>query len=311
MNDAVGIVIPVRDRASLIGRCLDSVWAQTRRPLHVVVVDNDSSDTTIDVVREWGERHGAFDKDAALRLEILSEKKPGACAARNLGLRHVDTPYLLFFDSDDEMHPTLVEDAIEAIGDADLVYWRGTVVGLDGKSRPKPFYKGNLLARQIYNCLLSTQLYMARTEVFRRVGGWDEAASAWNDWELGIRIAMSDVKAVALDKELVTIHAQRKSITGTGFLPRRGEWENTLAIIERRVTESGFASAKKVRLRQMLAYRRMILAVQYRKEGDREAAEELLREACSAPVLGRARRALLRLLYHYTLRGGRAAYLLW
>lgn len=305
MTRDVTIVIPVKDREDLIVRCLESVASQTLMPSRVIVVDNGSTDHTVNRVREWSETH------PTLNLELTVEQKPGASAARNRGLRMVDTEYVLFFDSDDEMLPTLLEKAFEAIGDSDLVYWKGKVKGLDGKTYLKPFYADSLMRRQFYNAILSSQLFMARTSLIREVGCWEEKAMVWNDWELGIRIAMSRPKWRALPETLVIIHAQKQSITGSAFSHRTGDWENTLDIVERDICSSELGSHEKKRLLDMLAYRRVVLAALYRREGAADKGLMLLKNALDAPNLNRRKRMLLKIIYHYTSAGGRAAYYLW
>ena len=51
MGGRVSVVIPVLNREDLVTRCLDSVWAQTLRPLDVIVVDNNSTDGSAAAVR--------------------------------------------------------------------------------------------------------------------------------------------------------------------------------------------------------------------------------------------------------------------
>lgn len=300
VKEQVTIVVPVYNREKLIVRCLDSIKSQSWRPLRVIVVDNDSTDSTAERVREWI----LANADSDFRAEILTERKSGASAARNRGLERVESEYTIFFDSDDEMLPGLIESAVSGIGDSDLVYWRGRVINLDGSQIQKPFYRGDLLRRHFYNCLLSTQLYMARTRLFREVGGWNEEAAVWNDWELGVRISLSNPKYESIDKELTLIHAQRESITGTAFSARIGEWEHTLDIVDEDIEQSG-----RKELHRLTAYRRAILSAIYKREGAREAGCKLMKTALRG--LGFFSRLLLRILSYYTEKGGRGAYYFW
>lgn len=296
----MSIVIPVYNRESLVLRCLDSVLSQTHRPLDVIVVDNNSTDSTVQKVKQWAEKN----HDDKLNLKILTQPVPGASAARNLGLGHVRTDYTIFFDSDDEMHPALVSEALEAIGDAQLIYWKASIVDTNGKRHERPFHSDNLLMREFVNSQLSTQTYMARTELFRRVGGWNENAAVWNDWELGIRLALMSPSYVALPKELVTIHAQSDSITGRRFHDKKGEWEKTVEIVRGRLSES---DAQKYL--PILDYILTVLASHYRKEGFKASARSLM----NTLLVGKSlfSNILLRVIYHYTARGGRGAYYLW
>lgn len=309
MAESVSIVVPVRNRAALIGRCLDSILMQSWRPLRVYVVDNNSTDNTSGAVLEWMAARAVTERDPDFSLTLLHEATPGASAARNCGLAEVDTEYVLFFDSDDEMLPTLVERALGAIGDADLVYWRADVIHLDGVRRPKAYYTDSLLRRHFYNAVLSTQVFMARTSLVRRVGGWQERAAVWNDWELGVRIALASPRVVPLDETLTLIYSQEESITGRSFSEKTGVWERTLDIVEEDVRKSDVADKR--RLYDMLDYRRAILAAHYRREGARDASAALLSRALGRPGLPVWRRALLRALFGYTALGGRGAYYLW
>lgn len=289
----------------MITRCLDSVADQTLKPSRVIVVDNASSDSTVARIREWSASHPEID------LLLLSEPQSGASAARNRGLREVKTEYVVFFDSDDEMMPALLEKACEKIGDADLVYWKAEVVGLDGRKRHKSFYTDALLRRQFYNSILSTQMFMSRTRLINSIGGWHPEASVWNDWEMGIRIALSNPRWVSLPETLVRINAQEKSITGRAFSHRAGEWENTLELVESDIRKSHLSIRDKKRLLDMLDYRRVILAAHYRREGARNEASELLSKTIRLSRLGKVDRLKLKLIYRYTSLGGRAAYYLW
>ena len=95
---SVGVVIPMYNRRDLICRCLDSVKAQTWRRLEVVVVDNNSTDDSVAVVRDWCERHQVTADTPDFRFKLLSESKPGAAAARNKGLEAITSEHILFFD---------------------------------------------------------------------------------------------------------------------------------------------------------------------------------------------------------------------
>lgn len=303
-REEVSIVIPVYNRADIVCRTLDSVAAQTWRPLHLIVVDNNSTDGSTGVVSRWIAAH---ERDEALRVTFLSESKPGASAARNRGLREVDGEHVIFFDSDDEMMPPLVEKAVNSIGSADLVYWKAELVGLDGARTMKPFHEDDLVRRQFYNSMLATQIYMVRTDFIRKIGGWEEDAPVWNDWELGVRIALASPSAVALPELLVRINAQRNSITGSNFGDRAGDWENTLDIVEKNISGSDPDGI----LTDMLDYRRVILAAHYRREKKAQLGHRLLESAIGRPGRSWFRRKLLEFIYIYTVAGGRGAYYMW
>lgn len=312
MTQGVTVVVPVYNREKLIVKCLDSILAQTLLPRRLIVVDNGSTDGTFKVVEAWIKDHGR-DFRSGLEVTLLTEKKPGASAARNRGLQEVTTEYVSFFDSDDVMHAGLVKAAMTAVSannpHPDIVCWKAEVRHLDGYREVKPFHSDNLVQRQFYNAILSTQCYMARTSLVRDAGAWDEEALVWNDWEIGIRLVMSSPEVVYIPEILATIYAQRQSITGCGFSEKHGDWEHTLDIVERKIEASD--RPDKRRLLDMVDYRRAILAAHYRREKSYGFSAGLLARAAGRKGRKMHARLWLRLLYHYTVSGGRGAYYLW
>jgi len=85
---------------------MDSVWAQTYRPIELIVVDDGSADNTPQVLEEWGKQHS---DDPQFELRCFCQKNRGAPAARNLGAAHSKGEFIIWHDSDDLMLPKRVE----------------------------------------------------------------------------------------------------------------------------------------------------------------------------------------------------------
>jgi glycosyltransferase involved in cell wall biosynthesis len=107
-TDLVSVVIPVYNRASTIGRAIESALAQTVPPLEVVVVDDGSTDDTSGVVATMAAR------DVRIRL-LRAKVNRGGAAARNLGLAAAKAELVAFLDSDDEWLPQHLERRISAL----------------------------------------------------------------------------------------------------------------------------------------------------------------------------------------------------
>ncbi len=309
------IIIPVYNRATLVLRCLDSIAAQTWRPLRVIVVDNGSTDGTQAGVLGWIKEH--FREDFDVRLE--AEARPGAAAARQRGFEvaasfpeSTEKDVVMFFDSDDTMEPTMVEEVMTAFGTApavDLVGWRERRHSLDGKttfSRPTPMPLD--METQLVHSALSTERYAVRAGILRRAGGWNPDIRVWDDWELGVRILLCNPRIKTLDRALANVHSQIESITGTDFASRAGKWEHVISTVEETLARSD--RPDKARLRRVCSYCRVILAAQYAREGKRQLAGRLLGETLRRPGLGPVHRLALRSAYRYTATGGRGAFTL-
>lgn len=304
----ITIVIPVWNREGLIGRCLDSVKAQTWRPLKVFVVDNGSTDGTKNAVEDWAEKNA----EQELSVTLLDEPSPGAACARNRGLRDVDTEYVLFFDSDDVMHPELIEKAVRGFQydtKVDVVHWRSRLIHSDGKVEKRKFNVSDHWRYHIYHAMFSTQCFAVRTDYFRQIGTWHETLPVWNDWEVGIRLLLGNPGMIAVDKVLADIYPQKESITGENFHSKAGEWERAIDLAEQDVAESGMSDAGW--LIDMINYRRAILAAHYKREKRPDLATPLLEKALNYKNLTKRKRWLLKMLYKYTALGGRGAYMLW
>src|ERR1700692_4644136 len=82
----VSVVIPVFCGAATITRALDSVAAQAFSDLEIIIVDDGSTDQTVDIVGRWGRDHERSDPDRPDRFTLLRHpQNRGAGAARNSG----------------------------------------------------------------------------------------------------------------------------------------------------------------------------------------------------------------------------------
>ena len=283
----VTIIIPVYNRAAIVRETLDSVVAQTHRPLQVVLVDNDSTDDTLKVLETFQKEHPGD----GFNVVITSESHHTAGAARNRGFEHATGEWVLFFDSDDVMKPDLVESYVRKIEKAaakgkelDLISARSTLVFPDGSSRQAPFHKGDLFANHILHGQLATQRYAVRREFFASTDGWNIDLPGWNDWELGLRLLLAAPRvAYNGGKSRVIInHNGADSITGTEFHSRQGQWEHVIDIMKNEVRCSRLKAKHKTRFERLLEYRRLVLAAQYEREGHPELAKPLCQQAYQA-----------------------------
>jgi len=99
------VIIPVFNRANLISQTLGSVLAQKTDDYEVIVVDDGSTDGTIEVLNQYSEV-----------VTILRQTNKGPGAARNLGIMHARGQYIAFLDSDDLWFPwtlSIFKSAIE------------------------------------------------------------------------------------------------------------------------------------------------------------------------------------------------------
>ncbi len=105
MPELVSVLTPCYNGEAFIGRFLDSMLAQTWRPLQVVVVDDGSADATASIVQGY-QKH--FEKEGC-ELTLLRQANAGQAAALNAALQVFTGEYVCWPDSDDVSLPTSIE----------------------------------------------------------------------------------------------------------------------------------------------------------------------------------------------------------
>lgn len=313
--EKVSVIVPVYNRRNLLGRCLDSIAAQTYRPIELIVVDNGSTDGSLEFTSEWGRLHNAPD----FSITVKEERQTGASSARNKGLSEATGDFTLFFDSDDAMRPELIEKGVAAFRknpDISIVCWKCEIHKPDGTERIPPFYPEKAIECHLIHSLLRTHGYMAPTEQFRSVGGWDISLPCWNDLELGMRLLLkigdkSGYESIpghisGIREVLADIYQQDESITGRDFSSKTGLWEKSLTKIREDIRLSG--CREKDYLFKIIAYREMILAAHYKKENRPDLASGLMEKVLKESNLTTFQKILFKILYQYTALGGRGAW---
>lgn len=210
----LSVVVPVFNRENIVGATLKSIEHQSYRPFEIIVVDNGSADGTLRTINEWA----ASVRENGLEIVVTSCPTPGAAAARNHGLSLARAPWVLFFDSDDVMHPSHLINVAGAIGEhpeADIIGWDTTHVATDGSRRHGRFFGTDMQRNNLFHGAMATQRWCARTAMVRAVGGWDEGVGYWDDIELGARMLATDPNIEYIGMGAVTVHESTDSITGS------------------------------------------------------------------------------------------------
>ena len=307
MNETlVTIIVPVYNREATIIRCLDSIVNQRGiERFELILVDNNSTDNSVEEIKHWIKRN------TKLKTKLIREHTQSAGAARNAGLKLVVTPYVMFFDSDDEMLQGHLERLLNGISqnpDADIIGWDTTCQLPDMRWYGASFKCDRPMYSHIINSSLATQRYATKTQFFKSAGGWNSTLPAWNDLELGVRLVSLKPKMVKLsdppEGPLVKTYFTSNSITGSSFSATPDKWEAALDKIEGTIIKS-FPNEL-----YLVAFRRAVLAGIYAREGAKSDAKRLFKKATAigfgkikaravyetARVFGRGTRLLASLL---------------
>ncbi len=101
MDTLISVIIPVYNTAELLRRCLDSVVNQTYRSLEIILINDGSTDNSLEICKEYALK----DK----RIIIIDKVNEGGGKARNAGLDIARGDYVAFVDSDDEIDLRMYE----------------------------------------------------------------------------------------------------------------------------------------------------------------------------------------------------------
>ncbi len=102
MSTKITIIVPVYNAETLIGRCLESILAQTSQNYELLVVDDGSTDTTYSIIKEYEKKY------SQMRV-VRYEKNEGLAINRRRGINAAKYDYIIFVDSDDTLNPHLIE----------------------------------------------------------------------------------------------------------------------------------------------------------------------------------------------------------
>lgn len=113
-EDLVSVIVPVYNSARYITECVESVRRQTYADFELILIDDGSEDESRKLCEKISGEDGRF--------RLICQNHKGVSAARNAGMREAKGEFLFFLDSDDAVHPLLLEELVRQMkcNDAEL-----------------------------------------------------------------------------------------------------------------------------------------------------------------------------------------------
>lgn len=189
----LSILIPCYNSERWVGAAIESALAQTWPDKEIIVVDDGSTDSSLEVIRNFGDR---------IRWESVPNR--GGGAARNLLLRLAHGEWVQYLDADDWLRPDKLALQVPALqawdsgGGIDVLYGPGTnehhmARGIHTTTQriPEPHDPWVLLARW---WLPQTGAPLWRRQALLEVGGWTEDQPCCQEHELYLRLLMAGKK---------------------------------------------------------------------------------------------------------------------
>lgn len=190
MPPKISIVTPVYNRERYIGATIESVLNQTRSDFELLVWDDGSTDSSLDIAQSYA----GLDQ----RVRVVRAEHQGVAPAVKAAFAATTGAYIGSVDSDDLLAPTALEETaaiLDAYPEVGLVYTQCRVIdenGQDrglGRRRHVPYSKDRLLI-----AFMTFHFRLIRRCVYDQVGGIDESFERAEDYDLCLRL--SEVTAV-------------------------------------------------------------------------------------------------------------------
>jgi glycosyltransferase involved in cell wall biosynthesis len=205
-NPLISVIIPAWNREQYLGAALDSVFAQGRDDLEILVVDDGSTDGTVAVAQS---RPG---------VRVVSQQREGPGAARNRGIAETRGELIAFLDSDDWWEPDKLSRqlaALESQPTAGMVLCHVRNVLGAGHTRPGWLRASQLDVEPNYWLL---QASLIRREVFARLGPLKTERMLGDDVDWFMRARAAGIETIVLDDILVNRRIHPDNLTATETL---------------------------------------------------------------------------------------------
>lgn len=206
----ISVIIPCFNSEDYVSRAIESVLKQSYNDYEIILVNNNSTDNTINILNEYSGK--SID-----RIRVYNEIKKGAPAARNKGLSEAKGEWIQFLDADDELLPEKLADQIEVANysEADIIVGNCYLEKLiDNKTERKirDIETDNLWKGLITSKLGITSANLWRKQAVLTAGSWSESRSSSQEYNLIFNILKNNEKISYCLTPLTIIYVRENSV---------------------------------------------------------------------------------------------------
>lgn len=217
----ISVVIPCYNCEKLIYRAVKSVLLQTYTDYEIILVDNNSTDDTNDVIHDIQLNHPA-------KVKCYFEGKKGAPNARNRGLLEAKGEFIQFLDADDELTSDKLERQfkIATQSNADVIVGGSALLYETGKGGYRKHLK--YPDKDIWAGLINSNLGITSANLWRKnslltVGGWDGHLTSSQEYDLLFRLLKNGAKIEVDDAISAIIFKSDSTISKSSNLKKQEE----------------------------------------------------------------------------------------
>lgn len=221
-NPKVSVIIITCNEAPYISKCLKSVLRQSYKNFEIIIVDEHSSDGTLDIVKSFKSR----------KIKLTFSSSNNICVARNIGIKKARGEFIFFIDGDCVASRNWIRIAMEN--------FKNDIIGIEGKTYyVSKNFKPGLRDNVIYNLkggLYATCNIAYKKKVLKEIGGFDENFKFAGDIDLGLRA--KKLGKIVFEDKMIVFH-QRKVLSPRDFFGDQEKLKSGIMVI-RKYYESKF-----------------------------------------------------------------------
>lgn len=200
MENKVSILVPCFNNGDLLSKLIDSILNQTYNNWELIIVDDCSSDNTIDIIKKYA------NSDLRISFFIRDRSPKGAQTCRNIAMSNARGKYIVIFDADDLISKNCIENRVALMENNpifDYISFPASTF-IDEKKLPifqnncKYFGVGNentdLLTSLLtvnYSSIVWTNIYKLSSLNNIR---WDERIKVYQDFDFALSVVLSNLK---------------------------------------------------------------------------------------------------------------------
>lgn len=270
----ISIIVPVYNAEQYLGECIDSLLKQTMSSIEIVLVNDGSTDHSLDIIKKYSERYD--------NVVYVDQENKGVCIARNAGLEIARGDYIGWLDSDDMLMPNAIEDLYKLMiqNKADYGYYNICFYPEEVSTKKAWYkeYKGkrdwDFIERnsQCTNSLTKKSLLDQLNIQY-----WFEKYSEYG-W---IMVLLFADKIVSLDEKLYIYRVGHNSASGGSYIGKVPKFKKAVELskqLPEMIQDSEYEESLKTYFQYRYIYALILLLIVASINKDREAYYEAKKE---------------------------------
>ncbi len=247
-SSKVSVIVPVYNTEIYLSRCLESIINQSYKNIEIICINDGSLDSSLKILKNYAK------KDS--RIIVIDQKNTGVAGARNAGLNRATGEIITFVDSDDYIHPEMIEISLST-----LIKYDSDIIMFMALNSSPISEKTNFKKIDMKNLKLTEQsvsdLNFSIKDKMRCIFCWNKIykRSVINNTRFNTTVCLSEdflfnffvfnnaKKCVFLDEKLYYYTGDNQSLSRSVFTKAKVEYNKV--ILEETSKYSNFIPAKK------------------------------------------------------------------